>query len=168
MAGIRITWLEDPEQIDSVATFFSSSIDPSYISHSELMFGRAISQREWSPTLLDVVKTEFHKRVPWQGGNTTKKIVVGYDGATLVAVALLDFHLNVPIPFAIIEDIAVSREFRDRGLGQRMLDWIFAEARLQRVARVFLESGLDNHAAHHFFERNGFKQVSIVMMTQLE
>ena len=48
-----------------------------------------------------------------------------------------------------------------------MVDWIFNEALKEGIKRAFLESGKENHDAHHFFERNGFHQVSIVMMADL-
>jgi N-acetylglutamate synthase-like GNAT family acetyltransferase len=73
----------------------------------------------------------------------------------------------VPIPFIVLEDIVVDSSKRDKGIGQQMLDWIFARAKEEGIARAFLESGKENHDAHHFFERNGFRQVSIVMMADL-
>jgi hypothetical protein len=35
------------------------------------------------------------------------------------------------------------------------------------MQRLFLESGVLNHRAHEFFERQGFRQASIVMMRDL-
>jgi len=42
-----------------------------------------------------------------------------------------------------------------------------AEARLRDIRRLFLESGLQNERAHHFFEQEGFHAVSVIMMRSL-
>ncbi len=48
-----------------------------------------------------------------------------------------------------------------------VLDWITAEAMRFGCARLFLESGVQNHRAHEFFEREGFAICSVVMMKPL-
>jgi len=39
--------------------------------------------------------------------------------------------------------------------------------RERNIGRVFVESGLGNDAAHDWFEQNGFRQVSMVMMANI-
>jgi GNAT superfamily N-acetyltransferase len=49
-----------------------------------------------------------------------------------------------------------------------VLDWIAAEARAHGIRRLFLESGANNERAHAFFEREGFRPTSVVMMKSLD
>jgi N-acetylglutamate synthase-like GNAT family acetyltransferase len=65
--------------------------------------------------------------------------------------------------FATLEDIAVSPDARSTGIGARMFDMIEQEATRRHAKWLFLESGLQNHRAHAFFEHHGFRTVSKVM-----
>ena len=72
------------------------------------------------------------------------------------------------MPFAIVEDLIVAPAMRGHGVGKAVLDWIAVEARAQGIRRLFLESGITNRRAHDFFEREGFRSVSMVMMKSLD
>jgi GNAT superfamily N-acetyltransferase len=163
---IRIGWCDDPSEVDRLADFFAQNVTQSYISHSELQFGRAQAPDKWFPDLEAVFKAEIAERVPCAPG-AQFRVARAYSDDALVGLAYVTFTFEVPIPFFILEDIVVGRSKRGAGIGQAMLDWIFARAKEEGIKRGFLESGKDNHDAHHFFERNGFEQVSIVMMAEL-
>jgi GNAT superfamily N-acetyltransferase len=163
---IRIGWCNDPSEVGRLAAFFAQNVTQSYISHSELQFGRAQTPDRWFPNLEAVFKAEVEERVPCAPG-AQFRVASAFSGDELVGIAYVTFNAEVPIPFLILEDIAVDRSKRGGGIGQEMLDWIFARAKEEGIKRAFLESGKDNHDAHHFFERNGFEQVSIVMMAEL-
>jgi GNAT superfamily N-acetyltransferase len=163
---IRIGWCNDPSEVERLAVFFAQNVTQSYISHSELQFGRAQAPDKWFPNLKAVFKAEIEQRVPCPPGAQIR-IFSAYSDDALVGLSYVTFAFDVPIPFFILEDIVVDRSKRGAGVGQAMLDWIFARAREEGIKRGFLESGKDNHDAHHFFERNGFEQVSIVMMAEL-
>jgi len=163
---VHVGWCEDAAEIDQLAAFFAKNVTQSYISHSELQFGRAIAPSKWFPDLQAILKAEIEERVPFTPGAPIRVAAARADGV-LVGIAYVTFNLTVRIPFMIIEDIVIDELKRGSGLGQTVLDWIFAQGRKEGVSRAFLESGKDNHEAHHFFERNGFKQVSVVMMAEL-
>ena len=135
---IRVGWCNDRDEIDRLAEFFARNVTQSYISHSELQFGRAEAPDKWIDDLVAKFKTAY-----------------------------VTFNTSVPIAFMVLEDIVVDRAKRGSGFGQTILDWVFAQGRREGIKRAFLESGKENHDAHHFFERNGFHQVSIVMMADL-
>ncbi len=164
---IRFAWLEDEARIDDAARLFTDELPVSYISHSELQFGRAKSPSEWFPDLAAFLREEIAERVP-SDSIPGQRVACGFAGDDIVAVAFVSWNLGVRIPFAILEDIVIDKNRRGHQLGQKFLDWIFAQAREAGVRRFFLESGKDNHDAHHFFERNGFRQVSVVMMNELK
>ncbi|WP_299807676.1 GNAT family N-acetyltransferase [Tardiphaga sp.] len=163
---IRFDWLDDETRIDDAARMFAAEVGPSYISHSELQSGRALSPSEWAPDLAVVLREEIAGLVP-RDRNSGARVACGFLGSDIVAVAIVSWELTARIPFVVLEDIVVDSKLRGRQVGQNFLDWIFGQARAHGVKRCFLESGKDNHDAHHFFARNGFAQVSIVMMSDL-
>jgi GNAT superfamily N-acetyltransferase len=163
---IRVGWCNDRDEIDRLAEFFARNVTQAYISHSELQFGRAEAPDKWIDNLVAKFKTEIAERVPCAPG-ATFRVASAYSGDELIGIAYVTFNTKVPIPFIVLEDIVVDRAKRGSGFGQEILDWVFAQGRREAIKRAFLESGKDNHDAHHFFERNGFHQVSIVMMADL-
>jgi GNAT superfamily N-acetyltransferase len=163
---IRINWCSDRTEAARLAQFFARNVTPSYISHSELQFGRAPAPGQWTADLEAVFKAEIEARLPCAPG-AALRIASAYAADDLVGMAYVTFNADVPIPFIVLEDIVVDESKRGDGIGQQLMDWILARAKEEGIKRAFLESGKDNHDAHHFFERNGFHQVSIVMMADL-
>ncbi len=163
---IRISWCNERKEIDRLADFFARNVTQAYISHSELQFGRAQAPDKWVANLATKFKTELEARIPAQA-SAARRVASAYREDELIGIAYVTFNTDVPIPFIVLEDIVVERGKRSNGIGQQILDWVFAQARQEGIKRVFLESGKDNHAAHRFFERNGFREVSIVMMADL-
>ena len=165
--GITITWCGTPSRASELADFFARHVGPEYISHSELQVGRALSPIEWRPNLRDVLRAEIEPRLAGTGPDG-KLVAVAEDGGGLAALAYVTFAGAAPVPFAIVEDLIVSPATRGRGVGKALLDWIAAEARARGIRRLFLESGVDNERAHAFFEREGFRPTSVVMMRELD
>ncbi len=163
-----VEWLSDEILVNETASFFAANIDPdpAYISHSELMWGRALSADAWTPDLGSVVEREF-RDLAAEIASSNKRVARCLIDGELVAIALVAFEHDAPIPFAVLEDIVVAQDRRGEHIGQSLLDWVFGQVREQKIGRIFLESGLNNHVAHHWFERNGFHQVSIVMMANV-
>ena len=86
----------------------------------------------------------------------------------LVAVAFVRFTTNSrKARLAVLEDMIVAPGVRGMGVGKLFLEWLAERAKSCGAQRLFLESGQANDAAHHFFERAGFNQTSIVMMRDL-
>ncbi len=165
--GISIRWCGTPARAAELADFFARHVGPEYISHAELQVGRALSPTEWQPNLRDILRAEIEPRLLGAPGRDGKSIAVAEEGGGLVALSYVTFAASVPVPFAIVEDMIVSPAVRGRGVGKAVLDWIAAEARTRGIRRLFLESGVDNERAHAFFEREGFRPASVVMMKSL-
>ncbi len=115
-----------------------------------------------------MLRAEIAPRLVGAPGPDGKPIAVGEDGGRLVALAYVAFAASAPVPFAIVEDLIVSPAVRGRGAGKAVLEWIAAEARGRGIRRLFLESGIGNERAHAFFEREGFRPTSVVMMKELD
>ena len=166
MGKLEISWVSGNQHLDTLAAFFTENIALAYISHSELMSGRAIDPDTWNPDIGAVFRAEMAEALDPASGSTVR-IAVGYRAGVLASLAYVNFIKDVPRPYIVLEDIVVSKAIRGGGIGQAMVDWIFAAARSEGVTRAFLESGQQNCVAHRFFERNGFHQTSIVMMAEL-
>jgi ribosomal protein S18 acetylase RimI-like enzyme len=161
---LTFAWADKDADHSALADFFVRNVDPQYISHSEMQYGRAIDEQTWNPELRARLVEEF--AASCNGGVSPDQVdgvVVGRRTNEVVLVAVVYVHFETPVPFAVLEDIVVKRECRRHGIATAYLRWIEFHVRALHIQRLFLESGLDNDSAHQFFEHAGFKQCSIVM-----
>ncbi|WP_165491028.1 GNAT family N-acetyltransferase [Lichenihabitans psoromatis] len=166
---IETGWCRDPAIASDIARLFVAGADPSYISHSELQFGRAETPDRWASDLGAIILSSATKAIADAARPTTDphtKLAVATANGTIVGFAFVSFMPGVRTPFATLEDLLVTGA-RGQGAGRAMLDWIARTCRTAGFLRLFLESGARNDRAHHFFERHGFEQVSIVMKRDL-
>jgi GNAT superfamily N-acetyltransferase len=170
---MRISISDKSSNVRELTEFFVGNLTPSYISHSELQSFRAIRPGVWADDIESVVHAEIRGRLrapltAFPTATDWKGVIEARDGVRLISLALVTLSRRAVVPFAIIEDIVVDHERRDDGIGQAVVNWIVAELRKAAIRRVFLESGEINTAAHHFFEHLNFRQISIVMMRDLD
>ncbi len=57
----------------------------------------------------------------------------------------------------LLEDVILSREYRGRGLGRRLVEHVLKWARENGLARVTLMTDQDNQAALDFYHKLGFE-----------
>ncbi len=168
LAALHIAWCSRREEADALAEFFVRHVQPGYISHGEIQLGRAEDEHRWSRDLRERVAAEVRSKIPEPaqppGG---PRVLAASDGGELVAMALVTFHQDGGAPYGVLEDLVVHSARRRQGIGDAVLHWIEGEARAWGAARLFLESGIHNEAAHAFFERHGFRTCSITMMKAL-
>ncbi len=55
-----------------------------------------------------------------------------------------------------IYNIAISKTFQGKGIGQKLFDWILDELKIKHVTEVWLEVRESNKKAIEFYKRNGF------------
>jgi GNAT superfamily N-acetyltransferase len=167
---VRFDWCRDAAQARRLARIFSDNVTPSYISHSELQGYRAVSPAQWSDNIAEQLEADVLSRI-------ANPLDAPADAQTLLAVALVadgvetgvflvTFSRSSARPFAILEDMMVLPSARSHGYGSQFLEWISQECVARGIRRMFLESGIENDHAHHFFEREGFEKVSVVMMRE--
>lgn len=158
---VVIDWCRDPALAEPIARFFVDNADPAYISHGEIMFGRALGPGQWAGDLFEQVAAEARAAVDDPSESFAVALL---DGAilALAEVSFVDRH-----GFAVLNDVLVSRAARGMGLGQRLLNWIEDECRKRGIKRLFLESGIGNDRAHEFFEHRGFVKTAVTMMREL-
>ena len=165
-------WCADPAEAGELTEFFITNLTLEYISHSELQSERASSDGTWAPNLKQTIVREIRGRVRKTKGNVptsleSAPIMVARTGERLLGLAMVSFFPRANFPHAIVEDLVVAKGERGRGIGKKMLQWILDEAIRVGCAQAFLESGVGNSAAHEFFEREGFKICSVVMIKPL-
>ena len=167
--NLFISWAEQPALAAQVADFFCAHADVAYISHAELQEGRALTPQKWHPDLWKKIHAQALQTLqhPATDGSADA-IACAWMDDQLVGIAFVSFSTeDVNNRFAVLDDMIVSPAMRGKGVGQQFMDWVAASAKTKGMQRIFLESGIANNGAHHFFERTGFKQTSVVMMRDL-
>jgi GNAT superfamily N-acetyltransferase len=169
---LQFIWCRSDKEAVRLAQLFATNLTTSYISHAELQGSRAINPTTWSPEIDQILEKDLLSRtdqpldaVP---GEQTKLIAAGRKGISEVAVFLVTFNRRAPIPYTEVEDMMVASDFRGHGVGRAFMEWISDESLKRGIERIFLESGITNEHAHHFFEEVGFNKVSVVMMKTLQ
>ena len=160
---IELTWHDGTVAASALATFFAENVDPSYISHSELLQGLAASPTEWASDLAERVREDLDscREDPFEEPGDFG-LLLGHTGGELVLLAVVAVH--PPSGTAHLHDLVVAREHRGRGHGSAVVELVKSEAARRGLARVMLESGASNARAHEFFERHGFERVSSVFV----
>lgn len=165
--SVEFEWCHDATATDAVLGILLAYDDPAYISHSELQYGVADDIGRWSTDRATKARNYVAGLLANTSGDETMVATATQNG-TIVGFALVEIsRLNPARAFATIHDVVFSPAVRGHGLGGALFDWLAEQCRARGVTRFFLESGVNNHRAHHFFERHGFRQTSIVMMHDL-
>lgn len=169
---MQFRWCRNESDVVPAAKLFCKNIAESYISHSELQSYRALAADRWSPDILTLVEEDIRSRLTAsldvRDGECVQLAAVLEDQNQLVGIFLVTFNKDCAVPHAILEDMVVDSSRRGHGYGTAFMRWISGECHRRGIYRQFLESGLNNHSAHDLFERQGFRQVSVVMMKEIE
>lgn len=112
------------------------------------------------PRVVEIERSSF--TMPWSEG-TFRGLLRRGDAALVVAEADGEL-IGHAIFWAVLAqgelgDIAVIPEWRDRGIGTRLLYEIFERAKGRGVRELYLEVRISNEAAQRLYERHGFRRV---------
>lgn len=153
----------DPEDVAHAAAFAGAVIGaaPAYISHGEIQVGLSDDGKSWAEDLTARYATDF---AVMEGRDM---LVARDDKGQIAALLIVAYEESPRRKFAVIEDMAVSPALRGRGIGARLMAMAQDRIRARKVDWVFLESGIRNEEAHHFFEREGFQAISHVFARRL-
>ncbi|AQX03899.1 acetyltransferase [Elizabethkingia meningoseptica] len=135
---------------EDAVNFFINHKTNSYISHSEILSGRAKSATEWSENFAEILATELEE-------DDCNLITIEDIHNQIIGIAILRIYKK----YLIIEDMIIDGNLRGLSLGKKLMDFIHNFAAEQKIKALFLESGITNDKAHSFFEKNGFKKVSV-------
>lgn len=162
---LSVCWHEAIGDADALAHYFVANVDSSYISHGELLCGRAVAPGQWAPDVEAVVALELESIL--SGAEPGKRVAVAREDGNIVGLAIVDLEASDATPCAVIEDIIVGRDARGSGRGAAFLGALVDLLRADGHQGVLLESGIENARAHSFFERHGFEVVSKVLFRRI-
>ena len=83
--------------------------------------------------------------------------VTAWDGDSCVAVS--GYWICTKLysgKYMEIDNFVVGEEYRCKGIGKQLLDWMLEEARSYGCQTVMLDAYVENFKAHHFYYREGF------------
>ena len=120
---LAIIQVDDINFATKAADFFAANVDISYISHGEVMQGRATDFSSWSHNLKEIFATDareaiLNARLPCAEG---LHLAVAFYGSELAGLALYEYVHGSRNRYAVLQDIVISRHMRGKSLGSAML-----------------------------------------------
>lgn len=162
---IRYGWVKDQPMVECLARIFVENTDTSYISHGEVIDGRALDLNHWIPNLMEFMVTEFSTALGSPGPDRHFRLAYLTFNGSPVGLAFLTIEPANGI--AILQDVVIDRSMRGKKLGKGFLLWLEQELKQIGISKIFLESGIHNEDAHQFFHKQGFETSSVVMLKNL-
>lgn len=133
-------------------------MQPSYISHGEIQMGIAINSDELSDQYVDRWTVYLNAQM----NEFEDTIFVFEQDGVIHGFILGEIDRDRADDFGVICDLVVTDQMRKMGLGSQLLDKLFEVYKDMGIKDVYLESGINNHDAHHFFKNKGFKKISSI------
>ena len=137
---------------------------PEYISHGEIQMG--VGEGEFEDGVL-VARPSVRARECWM--RYIHADMTADDAAVFKAVSTTGDIIGFTVaeiqedgaePFGMVCDVLVDESLRCGGVGTALLQTALSWFREMGIKDIYLESGLNNHAAHEYFMRRGFVKVS--------
>ncbi|MFT7619443.1 MAG: GNAT superfamily N-acetyltransferase [Planctomycetota bacterium] len=163
---IVVRWSDESDDVNDIVRFFVKNTDTSYISHGEIMDGRAVSSEEWSTELEEVLAVEFGELLG-EDDEQEPRLLVVTKSEKLLALAVIEFLPRTRRPFGVLHDLVVHREYRERGIGSQLISMIEEEAAEAGLGKLFLECGIANSGAHEFWGTLGYEVASQTRIKRL-
>lgn len=158
----------DPQQDkERLCDLFATLIEhhKAYISHGELQMGIATDSNTLAPNFKKVWLQYLERQ--YTDPQTSIRVYETDGNGTLTGFIIFGTRDDGAAPYGVIYDLGVLPGFREKGTGSQLVRTALDCFREQGVESCYLESGINNHSAHHFFEQFGFHQVSCVFRNKL-
>lgn len=153
-------WLTDKARVKELVDFFITHKTDSYISHGEMMSGRALDTHHWNPDLNVILTEQLLTDFNSDGSSKLNILIAENENSKIVGMMVFNV-INSPFKkYAILEDMLLDQSVRGQSLGSKLLEKAIEESKNWNISFILLESGVNNHGAHQFFNRYGFKKVS--------
>jgi GNAT superfamily N-acetyltransferase len=148
--------------IEEYLSIFDECKHNNYISHGEIIYGRASSGFKWADDIITQMRQEFNYYI----SNNNYIVLEIIIESKLSGFAILELHKKTKT--AILSDIMIKKDFQGKGAGTKALNKIEEHLKNENIGMVLLESGIRNKAAHDFFEKNGYTQISVEFAKRLD
>ena len=137
---------------------------PDYISQGEIQMG--VGEGEFEDDVL-VARPSARARECWMryihGDMTADDAAVFKAVSTtgdIIGFTVAEIQEDGAEPFGMVCDVLVDESLRCGGVGTALLQAALGWFKGMGIKDIYLESGLNNHAAHEYFMRRGFAKVS--------
>jgi len=142
------------KNIGKYLSIFNEVKHDSYISHGEVLCGRATHDMKWADDIIKQMKHEFVYYIFSRKCFLFEILLSGeIEGFAII-------ELDKKVKAAVLSDIMVKKNNQGKGVGKEALRKIEEYLKKKGVGIILLESGINNESAHHFFEKNGYKKIS--------
>lgn len=149
-----ITFVEDHRTIETLVSFFIENKTIEFISHGEILSGRAHDLTTWNENL-DQVLFEH-----WSNDSVLKIAILG-ENKDILGFAIAEIIESSLNKYLILDDIMIGEKLRGHSLGKKMVDFIIDFSKCENIKAILCESGKNNIKAHSFLEKVGFEETSI-------
>lgn len=156
-------WIQaDNSDIAILAEMFWENLlkNRNYISHGEIQMGVADSDGNPAADGKEKWIRYITGKMDREKAQLPAAIFVYKKENAIQAFCVLEVEADGDKPYGVICDLLVLESLRGQGIGKHMFERIMDWFRLQGIEEVYLESGVNNHAAHVFFDKMGFAKVS--------
>lgn len=153
-------WLTDKARVKELVDFFITHKTDSYISHGEMMSGRALDTYHWNPDLNVILTEQLLTDFNSDGSSKLNILIAENENSEIVGMMVFNVISSPFKKYAILEDMLLDQSVRGQSLGSKLLEKAIEESKNWNISFILLESGVNNHGAHQFFNRYGFKKVS--------
>lgn len=155
-------WLTDKSRIKELVDFFITHKTESYISHGEIISGRAENANQWSPNLETILTEQLRSDFNSESVSSSQlKILIAENNeGTIIGMLIFNVIYSGFKNYAILEDMLLDQSIRGQAIGSTLLEKAIQESKNWNINFILLESGMENKGAHHFFEKYGFRKVS--------
>jgi GNAT superfamily N-acetyltransferase len=155
-------WLTDKSRVKELVNFFITHKTESYISHGEIISGRAETSNQWSPDLESILTEQLSSDFNSESAYSSQlKILIAENNeGSIIGMLVFNVIYSGFKNYAILEDMLLDQSIRGQSIGSTLLEEAIRESKNWNINFILLESGIDNKGAHHFFEKYGFKKVS--------
>ena len=136
--------------------------NPSYISHGEIQMGIATDVDTPAINGLDKWKIYIEKKIIENGSS----VLLYEEDGKIEGFIVVEIDSDGDKPFGVICDLLTSPGIRRKGVGKALLKRGILWMEEQQVVDFYLESGINNHSAHEFFQHMGFKMVSHIFKSE--
>ena len=135
-----------------------------YISHGEIQMG--VGEGEFEDGVL-VARPSARARECWMRyihGDMTADDAAVFKAVTpdgeIIGFTVAEIQEDGAEPFGMVCDVLVDESLRGGGVGTALLQTALGWFKEMGIVDIYLESGLNNPAAHEYFMRRGFVKVS--------
>ena len=131
-------WLTDKTRVPELVDFFIAHKTDSYISHSEIMYGRALDSHHWNPDLRAVFTEQLMTDYDYNEASKLNILVAENDNGDIVGMLVFNV-INSPFKkYAILEDMLLDQTVRGQSLGSKLLEEVIRESKNWNVSFIML------------------------------